>query len=50
MDMGLFDFVFFIHGTMVVIPSWNIYVQIQYLIIFDFQKEFRFFNFLLNFF
>jgi hypothetical protein len=34
MDMGLFDLVFFAHGTMIVIPSQNIFIQVQYLSIY----------------
>jgi hypothetical protein len=39
MDKGLFDFVFFTQGTMIVIPLRNIFIQVQYLIIFGSQKD-----------
>jgi hypothetical protein len=44
MDMGLFDVVFFTQGVMIVIPLRNIFIQVQYLIIFGFQKNLDFFN------
>jgi hypothetical protein len=49
MDMGLFDVVFFTQGVMIVIPLRNIFIQVQYLIIFGFQKNLDFLTVLRNY-
>jgi hypothetical protein len=49
MDMGLLDVVFFTQGVMIVIPLRNIFIQVQYLIIFGFQKNLDFLTVLRNY-